>query len=85
MKNYFGVMSTTPSNKKLKNGYTIYDWVVRQKCFPAFWGRTILGKDPISIEEIGFLKEKNCKIMCSNVVFGNAFNKCFTVDIGFCI
>ena len=30
----FGVSSTESANKYLTNGYTVYDWVVRQKCFP---------------------------------------------------
>lgn len=62
MKIIFGVNSTTPANQKLKNGYTLYDWVMRQKCFPAFWGRTLLGENPITAEEIDFLRNKDCKI-----------------------
>ena len=56
MKTIFGVNSATPINKKLKNGYTMYDWVKRQKCFPAFCMRTISGEDKITAEEIEFLK-----------------------------
>ena len=41
MKNYFGVSSLTPANQKLKNGYTMFDWVMRQHTFPAFWGRVL--------------------------------------------
>ena len=62
MKNIFGVKSTTPANKKLKNGYTIYDWVMRQRCFPGFWLRTLLGDAPVSAEEIEYLRSKDCKI-----------------------
>lgn len=62
MKTVFGVYSATPINKKLKNGYTMYDWVMRQKGFPAFCMRTIDGEDPISSKEITFLKERDCKI-----------------------
>ncbi len=62
MKNIYGVTSTTPSNNRLKNGYTMYDWVMRQKCFPAFWGRTLCGENALNQEEIAFLKEKDCKI-----------------------
>ncbi len=63
MKITYGVNSITPSNKLLKNGYTLYDWVKRQKCFPKFWGRTILGDGCITKEEIAFLREKDCKIL----------------------
>ena len=58
----FGVSSTIPMNKKLKNGYTMYDWVKRQKCFPTFCMRTLCGEDKITAEEIEFLKAKDCKI-----------------------
>lgn len=63
MKYPFGVSSATPSNKVLKNGYTLYDWVKRQKCFPAFWGRDLSGENSITAEEMEFLKDKNCKIL----------------------
>lgn len=63
MKIIFGVSSTTPANKKLKNGYTLYEWIMRQKCFPRFWGRTILWEDSITDKEIEYLKSKDCKIL----------------------
>ncbi len=62
MKTIFGVSSATPINKKLKNGYTMYDWVKRQKGFPSFCMRTLSGEDRITAEEIAFLKAKDCKI-----------------------
>lgn len=63
MKTFFGVSSDTPSNKRLKNGYTLYDWVMRQKGFPLFWGRTISGENAIDEEEIRFLRDKDCKVL----------------------
>ena len=62
MKMKFGVCSATPINKKLKNGYTMYDWVMRQKGFPAFCMRTLDGENPVTAEEIAFLQDKDCKI-----------------------
>lgn len=62
MKMVFGVSSSIPINKKLKNGYTMYDWIKRQKCFPSFCIRTLCGENKITAEEIAFLKEKDCKI-----------------------
>lgn len=61
MNTIFGVSSTTASNKKLKNGYTLFDWVMRQKGIPAFWFRTISGEGAITQEEINYLKENDCK------------------------
>ena len=62
MKTIFGVSSATPINKKLKNGHRVYDWVTRQKCFPAFVLRTLCGEEKITVEEIEFLRSKDCKI-----------------------
>ena len=62
MKIIFGVNSATPISKKLKNGYTMYDWVKRQKCFPAFCMMTLSGENKITAEEIEFLRAKDCKI-----------------------
>lgn len=62
MNTSFGISSAESSNKRLKNGYTFFDWVMRQKGFPDFWCRTLLGENPISQDEIEFLKSKDCKI-----------------------
>lgn len=62
MKTVFGVSSATPINKKLKNGYTMFDWVMRMKGVPAFCMRTLSGADCITTEEIAFLNGKDCKI-----------------------
>lgn len=62
MKTIFGVYSATPINKKLKNGYTMHDWVKRQKGYPAFCMRTLTGDEPLTAEEIAFLQKQNCKI-----------------------
>lgn len=63
MKFFYGVNSIVPANQKLKNGYTLFDWVRRQKGYPKFWTRTLLGENAITEEEIKFLKENNCKIL----------------------
>ena len=62
MKTVFGVNSATPINKRLKNGYTMYDWVARQKGFPSFCMRTLCGEEKITAEEIEFLRSKDCKM-----------------------
>ena len=62
MKTIFGVNSATPINKKLKNGYTMFDWVMRQKGFPSFCMRTLCGEDKITPDEIEFLRAKDCKV-----------------------
>ena len=62
MKTIYGVKANTPITEKLKNGHTMYDWVVRKKCYPAFCMRTLAGENKITAEEIEFLKAKGCKI-----------------------
>jgi len=62
MKTIFGVKSNTPINQKLKNGHTMYDWVVRKNCYPSFCMRTLTGENKITAKEIEYLKEKGCKI-----------------------
>ena len=59
----FGARSEIPANKKLTNGYTLFDWAVRQNCFPAFWGRPISGEHAIKKEEIEFLAERDCGVL----------------------
>lgn len=63
MKTFFGVCSDAQANLRLKNGYTLYDWIKRQRCFPAFWGRTLLGENCITEEEIDFLRSQDCKVL----------------------
>ena len=58
----FGANSSMPATAKLTNGYTLFDWVMRKNCFPAFWGRNLGGENQITAEEIEFLREKDCKI-----------------------
>ena len=62
MKIIYGVKMNTPINRKLKNGHTMYDWIVRKKCYPAFCMRALAGEDKITAEEAEFLKSKGCKI-----------------------
>ncbi len=64
MKRIFGVTSCTPANTRLKNGYCMYDWVMRQNCFPAFWGRPLGGENGMTPDEIEYLHSKNCRVAC---------------------
>ena len=62
MKTIMGVHSTEALNRKLKNGYTMHDWVKRQKGYPAFCLRALTGDDPLTEGEVSFLRERKCKI-----------------------
>ena len=59
----FGVQSDSPANTRLTNGYTLFDWVVRQNCFPAYWGRSVSGKTAITKAEIDFLADRDCGVL----------------------
>lgn len=63
MENYFGVSSLTPANQKLKNGYTLCEWAMRQHYYPLFWGRQLVGDNAITKEEYDYLKSKGIKTM----------------------
>ena len=62
MKTLYGVSMTTPINQKLKNGHTMFDWIVRKKGFPTFCLRTLCGENPITAEEMTFMKDKGCSL-----------------------
>lgn len=63
MKKTFGVFSEIPSSKRLSNGFTMFDWVMRKNRFPAFWLRTVSGEEGLTKEEITFLESRNCKVI----------------------
>ena len=57
-----GADSLNPINTRLTNGYTLFDWAMRMKDIPEFWGRPLTGVNRIEPEEIEFYREKRCKI-----------------------
>ena len=58
----FGVDSLCRANELLQNNLTMFEWVVRNKIYPNFWGRALNGPDGLTTEEIKFLHSKGCKI-----------------------
>lgn len=58
----FGVDSRTPSDDILQNNLTEFEWAVRNKLYPNFWGRNLVGENALTKEEIDFLHSKGCKI-----------------------
>ena len=58
----FGVDSQTPAGTLLQNNIDHFEWVVRNKIYPGFAGRALLGKDCLTKEEIEFLHDRECKI-----------------------
>lgn len=58
----FGVDSKIPANDILQNNLSQFEWVVRNKAYPNFWGRYLNGEKCLTREEIKFIHSKGCKI-----------------------
>ena len=58
----FGVDSKVQANDILQNNLSEFEWVLRNKIYPNFWGRNIAGENCLTREEIDFLHGKGCKI-----------------------
>ena len=58
----FGVDSKTQADDILQNNISEFEWVVRNKVYPNFWGRNITGKNALTRAEINFLHRKACRI-----------------------
>ena len=58
----FGVDSNNQANDLLQNNIEEFEWVVRNKIYPNFYGRYLNGENCLTKEEIKFLHSKGCKI-----------------------
>ncbi len=58
----FGVDSKTQANDLLQNNIKEFEWVVRNKIYPTFYGRYLTGENCLTDEEIKFIHRKGCKI-----------------------
>lgn len=59
---YFGVDSKTEATDILQNNLTLFQWAVRNKIYPAFWGRNISGDNKLTKEEMEFFRQMACNI-----------------------
>lgn len=60
---WFGIDSCNPSDNHLQNNLDLFEWAVRNKIYPNFWGRNISGANALTKEEIEYLHSKGCKIV----------------------
>ncbi len=58
----FGADSSTRADDLLQNNLQEFEWVVRNKIYPNFFGRYLTGENSLTPEEIIFLHRKGCKI-----------------------
>ena len=55
----FGVDSKIQTDDLLQNNITEFEWVVRNKLYPKFWGRNLTGENCLTKEEIEFFDKLN--------------------------
>ena len=60
---FWGADSQMQSNDLLQNNIEEFEWIVRNKKHPDFYGRYLTGDNCLTLEEIGFLHGKGCKIV----------------------
>ena len=58
----FGVDSKIQANDLLQNNIDEFEWVVRNKIYPNFYGRYLTGENCLTKDEINFLHRKGCRI-----------------------
>ena len=58
----FGVDSKIQANDLLQNNIEEFEWVVRNKIYPNFYGRYLSGENCLTKEEVRFIHGKGCKI-----------------------
>lgn len=63
----FGVDSEIRADDILQNNISMFEWVVRNKMYPTFFGRNLLGENALTKEEIAFIHSKGCKIAATYI------------------
>lgn len=58
----FGVDSVSRADDLLQNNISMFDWAVRNKIPPNFWGRHLFGETCLTEDEIAFIHSKGCRI-----------------------
>ena len=58
----FGVDSKIQANDLLQNNIDEFEWVVRNKIYPNFYGRYLTGENCLTKDEVEFIHRKGCKI-----------------------
>ena len=68
----FGVDSNIQANDMLQNNIDEFEWIVRNKVYPNFYGRYLTGENCLTKKEIRFLHSKGCKIAA---IYNDSDNK----------
>ena len=59
---FFGVDAYFNTESILQNNSKLFDWVVKNKVTPDFFGRNINGENSLTVEEINYIHSKGCRI-----------------------
>lgn len=59
---FFGVDAAWEAQDLLQNNIDLFEWVVRNKIYPNFIGRNIVGENSLTKEEIRYLHRNVCMI-----------------------
>ena len=62
----FGIDSAVSANTVLQNNLTEFEWAVRNKVYPNFWGRNLTGENSLTKEEVDFLHQQGCKVTATD-------------------
>ena len=71
----FGVDTAGKADEVLQNNLTEFEWVARNKLYPDFWGRNLVGENCLTEEEIRFLHRQGCKIAAIYPAFAEGNGK----------
>ena len=59
---FFGVDAKTQADDLLQNNIDQFEWIVRNKVYPNFYGRNMVGENCLTREEVEFIHRKGCKV-----------------------
>ena len=62
--------SEIQANDILQNNISMFEWIIRNKVHPNFWGRNLLGENALTKDEINFIHSKGCKVAAVYNDFG---------------
>ena len=58
---FFGVDAKTQADDLLQNNIDQFEWIVRNKVYPNFYGRNMVGENCLTREEVEFIHRKGSR------------------------
>ena len=69
----FGSDSKTPANDLLQNNITEFDWVTRNKLYPNFFGRYLVGENCLTKKEMRCSAKIFLSLSTENITLASSF------------